>query len=64
MSQAPESRDDLLRRAQARGLKLDDIVDAIQPGVESLLARLRALADDLTPDDMPPPERRGPPRRL
>ena len=63
MSQAPESRDDLLRRARARGLKLDDIVDAIQPGVESLLARLRAIADDLTPDDTPPPERRGPSRR-
>jgi hypothetical protein len=63
VSETPESSEDLLRRGRARGLQLDDIVDAIQPGVESLLARLRALADELEPDDTPPPERRGPSRR-
>jgi hypothetical protein len=47
-----------LRRARARGLAIEDIVDAIQPGVESLQRRLRTLADDLEPDDTPRPERR------
>jgi hypothetical protein len=59
VSQAPESRDDLLRRARARGLAIDDIVESIEPGVASLLLRLRALADELRLDDTPPPERRG-----
>ena len=55
-------REDLLRRARARGLEIDDIAEALEPGVASLLARLRALADELTPSDTPPPERRVRPR--
>jgi hypothetical protein len=58
VGQTPITREDLLRRARARGLAIEDIVDAIQPGVESLQRRLRTLADDLEPDDTPRPERR------
>jgi hypothetical protein len=51
-----ESRDDLAARARARGLDLDDAIDSIQPGVESLNRRLRAIAVTLTPADTTPPE--------
>ena len=54
---APESNDDFMARARARGLALDDVAEAIRPGVESLSARLRALGASLKPDDAPLSER-------
>ena len=60
MPPEPESNDDLLERARARGLALDDVIEAIRPGVESLAERLRALGARLTPEDVTPPERRHP----
>jgi hypothetical protein len=62
VSQPSELREDLLRRARARGLEIDDIAEALEPGVASLRARLRVLADELRPDDTPPPDRRESPR--
>jgi len=61
---APESNEDLVERARARGLALDDWAEAIRPGVESLATRLRALAATLKPDDAPLPERRSERRAL
>ena len=49
--------------ARQRELELDDVAGTILPGVESLLARLRALGDRLTPVDTPPAERRELSRR-
>ncbi|HET9328244.1 MAG TPA: hypothetical protein VFQ05_15865 [Candidatus Eisenbacteria bacterium] len=57
MSDLPETAEHVRRTLRERGLDLDDVAEPIAPGVDSLRARIRAVADRLGVDDAPRPPR-------